>query len=60
MSTIDHKEVPGGVPTETPPQDNQALLRMRTNNLPDLLSGITEDNQHTEQDTGEPQGNERW
>lgn len=32
----------------------------RLYSLADLLSRITEDNLHSEQDTGAPQGNEQW
>lgn len=41
-------------------RDDGALLRGRTCVLAELLSRITDDNLHSELDTGEPQGNEQW
>ena len=39
---------------------DRVVMRKRTYDLDDLLSRITDDNLHPEQDTGEPQGNEQW
>ena len=60
MSTEERGEVTGSAAIETPSQGNQARLRKRTDDLSDLLSGVTEDNLHPEHGTGEPKGNERW
>ena len=60
MTTKERREVTGSAPVETPPQGDRALLRKRTNDLSDLLSGITQENQHPKLNTGEPQGNEQW
>ena len=35
-------------------------MRKRAYELADLLSRVTTDNLHQEQDTGKPQGNEQW
>ena len=60
MTNKEQREVTGSAPVETPPQGDQAWRRKRANDLSDLLGGITDDNMHPEQDTGEPQGNEQW
>ena len=41
-------------------QGDRVVLRKRPYDLADLLSRITDDNLHSELDTGEPQGNEQW
>ena len=35
-------------------------MRKRTYNLADMLTQVTEDNAHPEQDLGGIQGNEQW
>ena len=63
MTNKEQRDVTGSAPVETPPQGNLARLRKRTEDLSDLLSDVTEDNLHPEQDTGEPRamssGNDR-
>ena len=39
---------------------DQVVLRKRTYNLADMLDQVTEDNLHSELDTGPAQGNEAW
>ena len=39
---------------------DRVVMRKRTYDLDELLSRITDDNLHPEQDTGEPLGNEQW
>ena len=39
---------------------DRAAKRKRDCDLSDLLRRVTADNRHPEQETGEPQGNERW
>ena len=39
---------------------DQVVLRKQVNNLSDLLSKVTADNLHAEQDIGESRGRERW
>ena len=39
---------------------DRVVMRKRPYDLADLLSKVTDDNLHPEQDTGEPQGREQW
>ena len=39
---------------------DQVVLRKQVNNLSDLLSKVTADNVHAEQDIGESRGREQW
>ena len=39
---------------------DQVVMRKRTYNLADMLDQVTEDNLHSELDTGPAQGNEAW
>ena len=41
-------------------QGDRVVMRKRTYDLADMLSRVTADNLHPEQDTGESQGNEQW
>ena len=54
------KETSDGAAVETASPGDPAETYKRPYDLVDLLSRITDDNLHPEQDTGEPQGNERW
>ena len=49
-----------GSAVEMDVQDGQIVLRKKSHDLADMLSRITADNLHPEQDFGEPQGNEQW
>ena len=49
-----------GSAVEMDAQDGQIVLRTKSHDLADMLSRITADNLHPEQDFGEPQGNEQW
>ena len=40
--------------------DERAAMRKKTCDLDDLLSRVTADNLHPEQDFGEPRGGEMW
>jgi len=39
---------------------DQVVMRKRPYNLADMLSQVTDDNLHPEQDIGESRGNEQW
>ncbi|MCY4438426.1 MAG: AbrB/MazE/SpoVT family DNA-binding domain-containing protein [Chloroflexi bacterium] len=39
---------------------DHVVLRKETYNLADMLDQVTDDNLHSEQDTGPIQGNEEW
>ena len=49
-----------GSAVEMDAQEGQIVLRKKSHDLADMLSRITADNLHPEQDFGEPQGNEQW
>ena len=49
-----------GPAMETKAQESRSLLRMQACDLAEMLDGITADNLHSEQDFGEPRGNEHW
>ena len=49
-----------GSAMEMEAQDGGIVLWKRSHDLADMLSRITADNLHEEQDFGEPQGNEQW
>ena len=49
-----------GSAVEMDARDGQIVLRKKSHDLADMLSRITADNLHPEQDFGEPQGNEQW
>lgn len=49
-----------GSAVEMDAQDGRIVLRKRSHDLADMLSRITADNLHKEQDFGEPQGKEQW
>ena len=56
----DQSSASEGAAVETASQSDPAETHERPYDLADLLSRITDDNLHPEQDTGEPQGNEQW
>ena len=58
--TSDQSSASEGAAVETASQSDPSEMRKRPYDLADLLSRITDDNLHPEQDTGEPQGNEHW
>ena len=41
-------------------QGDRVVMRKKAYDLDDLLSRVTADNLHPEQDSGEAQGNEQW
>ena len=41
-------------------QDGRIVMRKRTYDLAEMLTRVTADNAHPEQDIGEAQGNEQW
>lgn len=49
-----------GSAVEMDAQDKQIIMRKRTYDLADMLTRITADNLHPEQDIGENQGKEQW
>ncbi len=49
-----------GSAIEMDAQGEQVVMRKRNYDLDDLLAGVTPDNLHPEQDTGEAEGNEEW
>ena len=49
-----------GSAIEMDAQDGRIVLRKRPPDLAEMLSRITADNLHSEQEIGEPQGNEKW
>ncbi len=49
-----------GSAIEIVPQGEQVVLRRKTYDLEDLVTQITPENLHSEQDFGPPQGNEAW
>ncbi|MCY4396955.1 MAG: AbrB/MazE/SpoVT family DNA-binding domain-containing protein [Rhodospirillaceae bacterium] len=53
-------EVSEGSAVEMDAQDGRIVLRKKSHDLADMLSRITADNLHAEQDFGEPEGNEQW
>ncbi len=58
--TSDQSSASEGAAVETALQGDPLRMRKRPYDLADLLSRITDDNLHPEQDTGDPQGNEQW
>ena len=40
--------------------DERTAMRRKTHDLADLLSRVTPENLHAEQDFGEPRGHEMW
>ena len=54
------EETSDGAAVETASQSDPVETHKRSYDLADLLSRITDDNLHPEQDTGDPQGNEQW
>ena len=53
-------EVSEGSGVEMASQGDGVVMRKRPYDLADMLSAVTADSLHPEQDTGEPQGNEQW
>ncbi len=49
-----------GSAMEMEAQEDRIVLRKRAYDLAEMLDGITADNLHSEQDFGEPEGNEQW
>ena len=49
-----------GSAIELESEGDRVVMRKRAYDLAALLSRVTADNLHTEQETGEPQGNEQW
>ena len=49
-----------GSAIEMASQGDRVVLRKRPYDLAVMLSRITDDNLHSEHDTGDPQGNEQW
>ena len=49
-----------GSAIEMDSEGSQVVMRKRAYDLADLLSRVTADNLHPEQDTGDSQGNEQW
>ena len=49
-----------GTAIEMASKGDRVVMRRRPYDLTALLSCVTDDNLHPEQDTGEPQGNEQW
>ena len=49
-----------GSAIEMASQGDGVVMRKRAYDLDDLLSRVTKDNLHPEQDTGDSQGNEQW
>ncbi len=58
--TSDQSSASESAAVETASQSDFSEMRKRPYDLADLLSRVTDDNLHPEQDTGEPQGNEQW
>ena len=58
--TSDQSGASEGAAVETALQDDAVETYGRGDDLADLLSRITDDNLHPEQDTGERLGNEHW
>ena len=52
--------VSAGSAVEIVPDGDTLVLRKSSYDLDTLLAGITADNVHGEQGSGEPQGNELW
>ena len=49
-----------GSAIEMESRGDRVVMRKKAYDLDDMLSRVTADNLHPEQDTGEPQGNEKW
>ena len=49
-----------GPAMETEAQESRSLIQKEACDLAEMLDGITADNLHSEQDFGEPRGNEHW
>ena len=49
-----------GSAIEMESQGDRVVMRKRSYDLADMLSRMTEDNLHPEQDPGEAQGSEQW
>ena len=49
-----------GSAIEMESRGDRVVMRKRSYDLDDLLSRVTADNLHPEQDIGEPRGNEQW
>jgi len=49
-----------GSAVEIVPRGDHVVLRKETYNLDDMLAQVTDDNLHSEQDSGSAQGNEEW
>ena len=49
-----------GSAVEMDAEEGRIVLRKRSHDLADMLSRITADNLHPEQDFGETEGNEQW
>ena len=58
--TSDQSSTSEGAAVKTASQGDPSEMRRRPYDLADLLSRISDNNLHPEQDTGEPQGNEQW
>ena len=58
--TSDQSSTSESAAVETASQSGSSEMRKRPYDLADLLSRVTDDNLHPEQDTGESQGNEQW
>ena len=49
-----------GSAIEMASQGDRVVMRKRPYDLADMLSEVTDENLHPEQDTGAPQGKEQW
>ena len=49
-----------GSAIEMESRGDRVVMRKKAYDLDDMLSRVTADNLHPEQDTGGPQGNEKW
>ena len=49
-----------GSAIEMDSQGDRIVMRKQTYNLAEMLTRVTPDNLHLEQDTGDTQGNEQW
>jgi antitoxin component of MazEF toxin-antitoxin module len=59
-STTEQQGIQKGQATGAIPEGERVTTRKSNDDLADLLSRVTADNLHPEQETGEPRGNEQW
>lgn len=59
-STTEQQGIQKDQATGAIPEGERVTTRKSNDDLADLLSRVTADNLHPEQETGEPRGNEQW